>query len=72
MEQAASNSRASGRHACLLASTAHPLNMSGLATFTLPPLQKYRGLMNFLSNVLREDGGFEYKKVGALRFCMAV
>ncbi|EFN55078.1 hypothetical protein CHLNCDRAFT_31542 [Chlorella variabilis] len=24
--------------------------------------QKYRGLMNFLSNVLREDGGFEYKK----------
>jgi hypothetical protein len=25
-------------------------------------LQKYRGLMNFLSNVLREDGGFEYKK----------
>lgn len=34
---------------------------------TLPLLyrcvpQKYRGLMNFLSNVLREDGGFEYKK----------
>ena len=26
-------------------------------------LQKYRSLMNFLSNVLREDGGFEYKKV---------
>lgn len=26
------------------------------------PPQKYRGLMNFLSNVLREDGGFEYKK----------
>ncbi|KAL4437499.1 hypothetical protein ABPG77_003480 [Micractinium sp. CCAP 211/92] len=24
--------------------------------------QKYRGLMSFLSNVLREDGGFEYKK----------
>ncbi len=24
--------------------------------------QKYRALMNFLSNVLREDGGFEYKK----------
>lgn len=24
--------------------------------------QKYRGLMNFLSNVLREDGGFEYKR----------
>ncbi|GAB4819163.1 hypothetical protein N2152v2_006209 [Parachlorella kessleri] len=24
--------------------------------------QKYRGLMNFLSNVLREDGGFEYKQ----------
>lgn len=23
---------------------------------------KYRALMNFLSNVLREDGGFEYKK----------
>ena len=23
---------------------------------------KYRGLMNFLSTVLREDGGFEYKK----------
>ena len=29
-----------------------------------PAGQKYRGLMNFLSNVLREDGGFEYKKVG--------
>lgn len=27
-----------------------------------PVPQKYRGLMNFLSNVLREDGGFEYKK----------
>lgn len=26
------------------------------------PPQKYRGLMSFLSNVLREDGGFEYKK----------
>ena len=26
-------------------------------------MQKYRSLMNFLSNVLREDGGFEYKKV---------
>lgn len=25
-------------------------------------VQKYRALMNFLSNVLREDGGFEYKK----------
>lgn len=24
--------------------------------------QKYRALMNFLSTVLREDGGFEYKK----------
>lgn len=24
--------------------------------------QKYRALMNFLSSVLREDGGFEYKK----------
>lgn len=24
--------------------------------------QKYRALMNFLSGVLREDGGFEYKK----------
>ena len=24
--------------------------------------QKYRALMSFLSNVLREDGGFEYKK----------
>eukprot|EP00983_Pelagomonas_calceolata_P032056 1006448-Pelagomonas_calceolata.AAC.1 len=24
--------------------------------------QKYRALMNFLSNVLREEGGFEYKK----------
>ncbi|KAK9837106.1 hypothetical protein WJX81_003075 [Elliptochloris bilobata] len=24
--------------------------------------QKYRALMNFLSNVLREDGGFEYKR----------
>jgi len=23
---------------------------------------RYRALMNFLSNVLREDGGFEYKK----------
>lgn len=23
---------------------------------------KYRALMNFLSNVLREDGGFDYKK----------
>ena len=28
----------------------------------LPLPQKYRGLMNFLSNVLREDGGFEYKR----------
>lgn len=26
-------------------------------------LQKYRSLMNFLSSVLREDGGFDYKKV---------
>ena len=25
-------------------------------------LKKYRALMNFLSSVLREDGGFEYKK----------
>ena len=25
-------------------------------------LRRYRALMNFLSNVLREDGGFEYKK----------
>lgn len=24
--------------------------------------QKYRSLMNFLSNILREEGGFEYKK----------
>jgi len=24
--------------------------------------QKYRALMNFLSNILREEGGFEYKK----------
>lgn len=23
---------------------------------------RYRALMNFLSNVLREDGGFEYKR----------
>ena len=27
-----------------------------------PPTQKYRGLMGFLSSVLREDGGFDYKK----------
>lgn len=25
-------------------------------------VRRYRALMNFLSNVLREDGGFEYKK----------
>ena len=25
-------------------------------------MRRYRALMNFLSNVLREDGGFEYKK----------
>ncbi len=24
--------------------------------------RRYRALMNFLSNVLREDGGFEYKR----------
>ena len=40
-------------------------SLPALCSRYLPPArppQKYRGLMNFLSNVLREDGGFEYKK----------
>ena len=44
-----------------------PLPPHGMRRFfpaAHPAGQKYRGLMNFLSNVLREDGGFEYKKVG--------
>lgn len=52
-EPAAPASRRQCLCACLLLTSRclHPLF-----------LQKYRGLMNFLSNILREDGGFEYKK----------
>lgn len=52
-EPAAPASRRQRLCACLLLTShcLHPLF-----------LQKYRGLMNFLSNILREDGGFEYKK----------
>ena len=32
------------------------------SSVSLCVIYRYRALMNFLSNVLREDGGFEYKK----------
>ena len=36
--------------------------VDAIRTLCLKFPQKYRGLLNFLSNVLREDGGFDYKK----------
>lgn len=36
--------------------------VEAIRTLCLKFPQKYRALMNFLSNVLREDGGFEFKK----------
>ena len=53
-------------HSCGPAAPACPAQAFCPAAFTPTPLpQKYRGLMNFLSTVLREDGGFEYKKARA-------
>lgn len=42
--------------------SAQPLTALSPAPWLPVLVQKYRGLMSFLSNVLREDGGFEYKK----------
>ena len=36
--------------------------VEAIRTLCLKFPQKYRALMNFLSNVLREDGGFDFKK----------
>ena len=36
--------------------------MEAIQSLCLKFPQKHRVLMNFLSNILREEGGFEYKK----------
>ena len=47
---------------CMVAHGRHLFSTTASCRRNCLQPQKYRALMNFLSNVLREDGGFEYKK----------